>query len=289
MQKAKHSKFRNTGLLFELLTRQITADILSGKNNSPAKNLMFKYFAENKELGKEWILYKFLIDEHVGNDVKADKYISITLSQRTKLNNKKLKEEKFNLIKELKQEYSIENLLKSNIKNYKILASIYKLFENHVESEIKFDIKEIVQARQCITENLLGNNINKTQKQEDVDLKYYREQNEDIRLLSYKIMIETLNDKYKDFDENQKMLLREYINNITNTNKLNIFIDEQVNKVSSELKECLSKIDSDVIKIKLSETVKQIEKVKDTKAVKDNHVTVLLLAYELLKEVKSKI
>ena len=52
-KKAKHSKFKNAGILFELLTRQITADILAGRDETFTKNLMFKYFHESKELGKE--------------------------------------------------------------------------------------------------------------------------------------------------------------------------------------------------------------------------------------------
>ena len=49
MHKAKHSKFKNTGILFELLTRQITADIIGGKDESAAKQILFKYFSENTE------------------------------------------------------------------------------------------------------------------------------------------------------------------------------------------------------------------------------------------------
>ena len=52
--KIKHSKYKNTGLLFELLVRQITADTLNG-GSSPSLNILKKSFA-NTELGKEYKL-----------------------------------------------------------------------------------------------------------------------------------------------------------------------------------------------------------------------------------------
>ena len=131
MHKAKHSKFRNTGILFELLTRQVTSDILSGKDETFAKNILFKYFSENKELGKELQLYNFLVNEVAKDEIQAEKYVEIVLKQRDKLNQKTLASEKYNLIKEIKDVYPINDLFKSSIKNYKVLASIYKIFENH--------------------------------------------------------------------------------------------------------------------------------------------------------------
>lgn len=288
MHKAKHSKFRNTGLLFELLTRQVTADILAGKDESPAKNLLFKYFSPNTELGREWQLYNFLVNEQAKDEVLAEKYISITLKQREKLDNKKLTEQKYNLIKEINDVYSAETLLKSSLKNYKLFASIYKLFENHINNKIKFNIQEIVQARNFISENLSGIRKKTSEVEEDV-IKMYKQQSEDIRMLSYKIMVDSLNEKYQILDQNQKRLLREFINNITNTNCLNLLISEEVEIVKKELTELSSKVDSDVIKIKIAETVKQLDKVKPSKNVKDNQVMVLLLSYELIKEIKSKI
>jgi hypothetical protein len=288
MHKAKHSKFRNTGLLFELLTRQVTADILAGKEDSPAKNLLFKYFSPNTELGREWQLYNFLVNERAKDEVHAEKYITITLKQREKLNGKLLSEQKYNLIKEINGIYSADTLLKSSLKNYRLFASVYKLFEDHINTKLKFDVKEIVQARNCICENLCGV---KKQVSEEIDetIAMYKQQSEDIRLLSYKIMVDSLNEKYNGLDSNQKRLLREFINNITNTNSLNVLINEEVEIVKNELTALSSKVDSNVIRIKINETIKQLDKVKPTKNVKDNQMMVLLLSYELIKEIQSKI
>jgi len=288
MHKAKHSKFRNTGILFELLTRQVTSDILSGKDESFAKNILFKYFAENKELGKELQLYNFLVNEVAKDETQAEKYIEIVLKQRDRLNQKSLASEKYNLIKEIKEVYPINDLFKSSIKNYKILASIYKIFENHVNKSSKFDVKEIVLSRTCIVENLCG--IKKVNKEtEDELISVYKQQNEEVRLLSYKILVESLNEKYKDLDSNQKNLLKEYINSISNTNSLKKLIDSEVTNVKKQLTELTSKVTDDVVKIKINETVKQLDNVKKFNLVKDNQVMVLLLSYELIKEIKNQL
>jgi hypothetical protein len=288
MHKAKHSKFRNTGILFELLTRQVTSDILSGKDESFAKNILFKYFSESKELGKELQLYNFLVNEVAKDETQAEKYIEIVLKQRDKLNQKSLTSEKYNLIKEIKDVYPINDLFKSSIKNYKVLASIYKIFENHGDKNSKFDVKEIVTSRTCIVENLCG--IKKVNKEtEDEMINVYKQQNEEVRLLSYKILVESLNEKYKDLDSNQKNLLKEYINSISNTNSLKTLIDSEVTNVKKQLAELTNKISDDVIKIKINETVKQLDNVKKFNLVKDNQVMVLLLSYELIKEIKNQL
>ena len=288
MHKAKHSKFRNTGILFELLTRQVTSDILSGKDESFAKNILFKYFSESKELGKELQLYNFLVNEVAKDETQAEKYIEIVLKQRDKLNQKSLTSEKYNLIKEIKDVYPINDLFKSSIKNYKVLASIYKIFENHGDKNSKFDVKEIVTSRTCIVENLCG--IKKVNKEtEDEMINVYKQQNEEVRLLSYKILVESLNEKYKDLDSNQRNLLKEYINSISNTNSLKTLIDSEVTNVKKQLAELTNKISDDVIKIKINETVKQLDNVKKFNLVKDNQVMVLLLSYELIKEIKNQL
>lgn len=283
-KKMRHSKFKNTGILFELLTRQITADIISGKNNSEAQNLLFKFFKENTELGKEWKLYSLLLTEKIKDDIHAERYLSIILEQRKKLNDKQLTREKYELIKEIKGIYSIDNLLKSNIKNYRTLASIYKIFEDSVSIENKFRVDEIYQSKTCIVEHITDK-PKKSSGEEEL-IKFYEQQSEDIRLLSYKILVEGMNKKYSVLDDSQKEIIREYINNISNTNCLTEFITKKLSDIRSEITAILPTIKDDVIKIKINEVIKQISSIKPTKIVKDNHIMVALLGYELLKEIK---
>lgn len=289
-KKLRHSKFRNTGILFELLTKQITADILAGKENSEAKNLLFKYFKENTELGKEWRLYNFLLNEKVKDESHAERFLSIIIEQRKKLHNNKLAEEKYNLIKEIKELYPIDQFLKASIKNYKILASTYKIFEDTSSKNAKFDVKEVFQAKNCIIENIADSNKRSINESEEL-IKFYQQQSEDIRLLSYKLLVEGLNKKYSVLDDDQKSILREYINNVSNTNSLGDYVSNKIDEVKQKLINVSSKIlDSEVIKIKINEVTKQLDKIRPTNSiVKDNQIMSLLLSYELLKEVTKQL
>ena len=285
MQKAKHSKFKNTGILFELLTRQVTADILSNKKESVAKDLLFKYFKESKELGKELQLYNFLINEQFLDDKKASRALEVVLRARNKLNNKQLNAEKYELIKEIKTHYPIDAFLKSSIKNYKSYASIYKLFSDSSEGA-NFELNEIIQSKDYIIENLVKAKAGEEKKKTDSLTEVYLAQEEGVRLLAYKFLIENLNKKYDCFSSEQKKLLREYINSISNTNNLPMLIIEESKRISEELRGILEKIDSKVTKIKVTEVVNQLSSLNLSRGVKDNHILMMLMSYELLSEIK---
>jgi len=285
MHKAKHSKFKNTGILFELLTRQITADIIGGKDESAAKQILFKYFSENTELGKEYQLYNFLLNEKARDASHAERIISVVLESRAQLDDKRLTQQKYELIREIKEIYPIDSFLKANIKNYRIFASIYKVFENKTSS--KFDVKEVVQSRESIIESLCKSVTKKSDNDEGL-LEYYKQQSEDIRLLAYKLLLEGMNTKYKDFDENQKNLIREYILNVSNTNSLSKYVCEEIEKIKKIISDSTSKIkDNQVVYIKLTEIANVLDKVKPSTVVKDNHIMALLLSYELVKELNN--
>ena len=285
MHKAKHSKFKNTGILFELLTRQITADIIGGKDESAAKQILFKYFSENTELGKEYQLYNFLLNEKARDASHAERIISVVLESRSQLDDKRLAQQKYELIREIKEIYPIEGFLKANIKNYRIFASIYKIFENKTAS--KFDVQEVVQSRESIIESLY-NSVTKKSDNDEGLLEYYKQQSEDIRLLAYKLLLEGMNTKYKDFDDNQKNLIREYILNVSNTNSLSDYVCEEIEKIKKIISSSKNKVkDNQVVSIKLSEISNVLDKVKPTTVVKDNHIMALLLSYELVKELNN--
>ena len=290
MQKRMHhSKFRNTGILFELLTKQVTADIIAGKETSIAKDLLYKYFRENTELGREWQLYSTLLNEKIKDEPHAERFFSVILEARKKLDNKKLAKLKYDLIKEVKDTYPIEEMLKAPVRNYRVLASIYKTFEDVVSSECKFDVKEMYQAKNCIVEHIIDKP--KVTHSEDELINYYQTQTEDIRLLTYKLLCEKLNEKYSSvLDDEQKSVLREYICNVANTNNFDVFVKRRVVEIKKSLNEVIGKIkDSDVVRIKIREVVNQLDKINPGKIVKDNHVMVLMLSYELLKEVRKQV
>jgi hypothetical protein len=245
MKKIKHSKFKNTGFIFELLVRQITSEIMSS-NKSVAEKILKEHFNSKKELSKELKLYQYLINEKYNSESKAEQFINTILEARKKIDEKKLTKEKYILIKEIKETYNLDEFIKSPISNYKTLASIYKIFET-VTSEESFDPTDIVSSRFTIAENIINSSIqNKDAKVKDAVLEEYRKQDDDLRAVSYKLLVESFNSKYKNLTEDQKGLLREYINNINNTGKLNQYVNEEVTKLVDSLKEVGSKISDKV-------------------------------------------
>ncbi len=288
MKKIKHSKFKNTGVLFELLVRQITLEVLNGDKTENAKNIVKEFFAPNTELNKELRLYDILLKEKYNSETKADKLVETVCDAHAKLNQSALSKEKYNLIKEISAKFDLDNFLSSPISNYKVLASIYKVFES--KRAEGYDIKDIFNSKITLIENITSKPTQKIQPSEDKKLiESYKQQDKDLRLLTYKILVETFNKKYTNLDDSQKNLLKEYINNITNTTKFKDYVTVELPKIIGELKSIQSKLKDKVTQIKLSETISVLEKLKIGKTVSDSQVSSIMLSYELIKELKSKV
>lgn len=288
MKKIKHSKFRNTGFLFELLLRQITSEIISS-NKSKAEKILQEFFNSKRELSKELKLYQYLVNEKYNSEAKAEKFIDTVCEARKKLDETKLLKEKYNLIKTIRENYNIDELVKSSVSNYKVLASIYKIFESVIGTE-SYDPTDIVSSRFTIAEGIVNKPIsNKSDKINDKVLEHFSKQDETVRSLTYKLLIESFNKKYKDLSVEQKTLLREYINGMTNVSTFNNYVSDEVNSLSKNLKSISDKISDKVTKIKLNETIGQLKKIKSAKRIKEEHLSALMMTYELVKELKSKI
>jgi hypothetical protein len=288
MKKIKHSKFKNTGFLFELLVRQITSEVMSS-SKSVAEKLLKEHFNSKQELSKELKLYQYLINEKYNSESKAEQFINTILEARKKIDEKKLTKEKYNLIKEIKETYDLDEFIKSPISNYKTLASIYKIFET-VVTDTQYEPTDIVSARFTIAENIINSSIqNKDVKLKDAVLEEYRKQDDDLRAVSYKLLVESFNNKYSNLTNDQKGLLREYINNINNTGKLSEYVSNEITKLVEGLKEVGSKISDKVTKIKLAETIANVRKIKSVKKIKEQHLSAMMMTYELLKELKESI
>ena len=280
-KKAKHSKFKNAGILFELLTRQITADILAGRDESFTKNLMFKYFHESKELGKEVQLYNFILQQKSKDVSSAERLLGVVLQTRSKLDEREINKQKYSIIKEIKEKYNIDDFLKNKIPNYKLYASIYKLFEDQDKSEVKFEVIELIESREYIVENLT-----KEKKSDQESMDVYGSQTADVRLLAYKFLIENFNSKYNDLLPDQKKLLKEYITNVSNSSKFTKYVNEEYKRISVVLKEQVKNVTSEVVKIKINEVISQFSTKSCAGIIKENQLTSLLNAYELVEEIK---
>ena len=280
--KTKHSKIRNTGILFELLTRQITVDVLNNDKKGSAANILKSFFNKNTELGKEYELYRVLTVENYKSETKANHLVNAVINARLKLNESSLKREKYNLIKEVRSNYDINDFFMARIPNYKVNASIFKLFST------KDDLKPQAEteSRFTIVENITRKNLS-AKKKENVVVEGYRKQEKDLRLLAYGILIEKFNKKYSNLSAKQRNLLKEYINNISNTNSLKEFIETETIKVKKQLQSHLPKVSDKVTKIKLKEAINQAETLMKGRIVEDKQVVTLMRYYQLVKELKN--
>ena len=280
-QKIKHSKIKNTGLLFEILTRQVTADILDGRE-SKSVNLLKKYFNENTALGKEKELYDILMTNSYKDEVRAEKLLEVVVKSRQRISNQELKKEKYNLIKEISDTFSAKDFFNTRVSNYKTLASIYKFFLVET-TKIDFNPKQVVDTRYTILESITSKPIKEKPSRISETL---RKEERDTQLLSYEILVDKFNEKYSNLSESQKSLLKEYINNVSNSNSFGKFINEEITKVVNELKPLLKKVNDKVVKIKLSEAINQASNFPSKSVVRDNQVITLMRYYELIKELK---
>lgn len=288
MKKIKHSKVKNTGVLFELLVRQITLEVLNGDKTENAKKIVKEFFSNGKELNKELRLYELLQNEKYNSETRAEKFVDTVCEAYLKLNQEKLRKEKYNLIKSINESFDSEQFLSSPIKNYKVLASIYKVFES--KKTEGFDIKDIFNSKITLIENITSKPLSTKKDVENERLvEDYKKQDKDIRLLTYKILIETFNKKYSNLDTRQKEILREYINNINNTSKFKDYYTQKLQETVKGLGLVKKNIKDKITLIKLNETISVLKAQKLGRTVSDNQVSVLMLSQELLKELKSKV
>jgi hypothetical protein len=277
MSKFRHSKLRNAGLLFEFLLRQVTVDVLNKKKDSPAIKIIKKQFNEHTEIGKELALYNLITTKKFKTDKKADFFLAEVLRQRGKLNNSVLRREKYNIIKSIKEHYDINKLFSSSVPNYKVYASTYKLFEGI--GELSADEK--TESYFIILENVT------TITNEKTDIFIHEEmKDKDLRILSYKALLEKFNKKYTNLSDAQKQVLKEYISNIANTNNFSSFVSNQIPILKDKLNTKVNKVKDKVLKIKLQEAINCADKfcLNESNQTDDNSVVQLLRYYELDKE-----
>ena len=282
--KVKHSKFKNTAILFELLVKQITQEVLANSNKNISEKIIKEFFSSNKELAKELRLYNQIVKEKYTSVNDAKLFLEEVSNERIKLDENKLNREKYNLIKTIKESYDLDKFLSSNLQNYKLLASVYKVFETKTLGR-KVEIRDFIDSNNTILEHIVNKKI--ASKPADKLYESFKQQSEDLRLLTYKLLIESFNKKYSNLDDSQKGLLREFINNVTNTSTFPKFIEEETKKVLSNLVKESKVIGDKVTKIKISEMIKLYKSDKFLRENQEKQVSVLMLTYELLKEIKN--
>jgi len=287
MKRVKHSKFKNTGIIFELLVRQITLEVLNGDTTEKAKKIVSEFFSPKTELNKELRLYELLMKEKYNSESRAEKFIDTVNEAHNRIDQKQLHKEKYTLIKKINESFNMDDFLSSPISNYRLLASIYKIFES--KKMDNYDIKDVFNSKITLIESITSKPATKSINKKDKLVENYKKQDKDLRLLTYKILVETFNKKYSNLNNDQKLLLKEYINNLSNTTGFKSYVEKAIPSIIKELKSIKSKIKDKVTQIKLAETISVLSKTKIGKVVSDNHVSSIMMSYELIKELKVKI
>ena len=276
----KHSKYKNTGILFELLVRQITADTLSGKD-SKATNILKKYFVKT-ELGREYKLYETITKYKNLTEGKAEVVINSVIESSKNLNRGALKRQKYNLIQEISKQYNLEEFFKTKLPNYKSYAALYTLVEIY-NSEMLSTPDQIISNKIAILENLTTKSIDKKKVEDDL-LTEFQSYDKDLRILTYKFLLENFNGKYASLNDNQKTVLKEFINSVDSTPKLRDFYNNKITEIKTTLTKQVKKVTDKAIQIKLNEVNNMLSPLGKTAKVGNDDLVNLLQYYELLEE-----
>jgi len=282
--KIKHSKYRNTGLIYELLVKQIAADVLENKESKAIK-ILKKYYSGKTTLAKEYKLYEFVVKNNAVNQAKAETIISTITEVSRKFNQKTLKKEKYDLISEIKSSYSIDEFFSMSVRDYKALASLYCLLEAQNNSDL-VDPNFLVSNKTTLLEHLTSKKQNANDVKDSL-IEEYSKYDKDLKLLTFKILLEKFNSKYKNLLPEQKYILKEFITSVNSSKKLFNLVNKEFAKISEAVKELSNKVTDDIIKIKLDEVSKSIKPLKSTDKVGDTHLVNLMQYYDLVNELKN--
>jgi hypothetical protein len=281
--KIKHSKFKNTGILFELLVRQVASDTVSGKDSS-AINIIRKYFSKS-ELAKEHKLYQALVSSKALTEGKAESLINATLEISSRLNRSALRKEKYNIIKDISESYDLEEFFKSKINNYSQYAAAYNLIEAHNSLEF-VEPSQVIENKVNLLEHITRKEVNKEEVKDRV-MEEYLAMDKGTRILVYKTLLERFNSKYNNMSNTQKSVLKEYINNISNTVKLREFVNNHFATIRAELNRLNQTVTDKTVQIKINEVANILKPLDKNQNVKDDNIIALLQFHQLISELKA--
>lgn len=276
MKKLKHSKYKNTGILFEMLVRKLTSETMTS-DKSVTIDIIKKYFGKNTELAKELQMYNALLKEQHKTEARAIDYINTVRNSHAKLNQSVLNRQKYNLVKEISERFVFEDLSKMHINNYKELASIYMLFE-YQETD---NPKRLMQCKNVIIENAMPK---QSRPAKETEMDVFAKQEKDTRLLAYKLMVDKFNEKYSVLSESQKKLLNQYITNVNDTESLRQYVSKVIPTLKKSLAEHTTRIDEQVTKIKVQRLSEMLCNVENMKRLKESHIVSLMRYMDLIEE-----
>lgn len=281
--QVKHSKYKNTGILFELLVRQITTDTLDGKD-SPAKDILKKYFVKS-ELGREYKLYETLLKRTSLTEGKANVVVDTLIESSKTLNRGAIKRQKYNLINEIQKYYDLNEFFNHKLPNYKMFAAFYTLTEI-ANAQNTIDPDQAINNKVTILEHLTAAKIAESKVRDEV-MGEFENSDKDVRFLAYKMVLENFNTKYNDLHPRQKEILKEFITSVDNKPRLKEFYTAKIVEIKEELAILNAKTKNEVTKIKINEIINIIQVPAKTAKITDNDLVDLLQYYDLINELET--
>lgn len=280
--KIKHSKYKNSGILFELLVRQITSDTLEGKD-SPIKEILKKYFVKT-ELGKEYKLYETLLNKTSITEARADLIITSLIESSKNLNRRIIKQQKYNLISEVQKHYNLNEFFNHKLPHYKVHAAFFTLLEIYNSPKVT-NPEYIIDNKMTILEHLTAAKIKEEEVRDNI-LNEFKKEDKDIRSLTYRISLEKFNGKYDELNGNQKEILKELLYSIDNKPRLKEFYLSKTSQLKKELQILNENVTDKVTKIKVNEIISLITPSSKNPRITDNHLINLLQYCDLVKELE---
>lgn len=282
--KIKHSKYKNTGLIFELLVKQIAADTLSN-TESPALKIMKRHYTGQSALVREFRLYEFILKNKGVSQQRAETIVNTLSEMSRKIDRVALKNQKYNLIKEVKEAYDLDEFFTIKVRDYKALAAAYCLMEAQ-NTEGLVDPQVMVDNKTTLLEHLTEAEQSKKDVK-DTLIEEFSKYDKDLRLLTYKILLEKFNGAYDNFLPEQKVILKEFITAVSSTNKLRNIVNEELEKITITLEGLSKTVTDKVVKIKVQEVAKGVTLLENTAKVTDDHLVTLMQYYELINELQN--
>lgn len=256
--------------MFEALTRASMHEAMNTGQPQRAIRIIKKHFRD--ELLSELMLYRTLsgTTEH---DPKS--LLELSVQAKKTIDDAKLTKQRYELVRSIKKYYDIDTLLESKVTDYKLQASIFKLFE-YTPTD---NPEEYLTCRQVVTESL----SNKTQSTSDDVERVWAEQDPDIRKLGFRILVEKFNEKYKGLPERSKRLLSKYIYEDSSTPAFKEYVVSEVGYIGGRLTELNQKVNDPVVKVKIDEAINLLHSVVASKKITDEHLSGIIKYYELLE------
>lgn len=276
VKKFKHKKIKNTGLLYELLIRQMTSDVLKGESPKSV-SLIKKYFRNGSPLKEELNLYNTLYNTKEKDSFYVMKIIEAAVKSRKTIDNTKLDRLKYNLVKEIKDLFEKDIFLKTQIDNYKLYASIYNIFENKEIDNPSLYLKNKI----LIANHIMSDSSDGLSEKQD----FMESVDPELRSLTFKLLTEKFNDKWSStLNKYQKEILRHFIFNSVDSEDTKKFISEHTGRIKNKLTKKLHETTDTVVKVKLKEILTLLPAIESSAFITENHYLSLIRYYELAKE-----